>query len=91
MKLRTEAAFDVRRCRGALGFSQVQFAALLHVHPGTVSRWENGAKTPSAWHRSVITRLWHSSYNLIPRTLEIAEGELEDGDPGSALALLLTW
>jgi transcriptional regulator with XRE-family HTH domain len=32
----------IRRRRLALGYSQSQFAALLHVNVMTVSRWERG-------------------------------------------------
>jgi transcriptional regulator with XRE-family HTH domain len=36
--------------RKQIGLSQVQFAELLAVTQGTVSRWESGAKQPSAEH-----------------------------------------
>ena len=36
--------------RKQIGLSQVQFAELLAVTQGAVSRWESGAKQPSAEH-----------------------------------------
>lgn len=45
-----ELAQRVVSLRKQLGLSQVQFAALLVVTQGTVSRWESGMKQPSAEH-----------------------------------------
>jgi len=39
---------EVRRHRRRLGFTQVQLAKQLGVHPVTVSRWENGWLMPKA-------------------------------------------
>lgn len=48
--VRSEWAQRVVSLRKELGLSQVQFAELLAVTQGTVSRWESGAKLPSAEH-----------------------------------------
>ncbi len=48
--VRPELAQRVVTLRKQLGLSQVQFAELLVVTQGTVSRWESGMKQPSAEH-----------------------------------------
>ena len=45
-----EWAQRVVSLRKELGLLQVQFAELLAVTQGTVSRWESGVKQPSAEH-----------------------------------------
>lgn len=37
----------LRKLRDGLGYTQVRFAALLGVHPLTISRWECGTLVPS--------------------------------------------
>ena len=48
--VRPEWAQRVVSLRKELGLLQVQFAELLAVTQGTVSRWESGVKLPSAEH-----------------------------------------
>jgi transcriptional regulator with XRE-family HTH domain len=48
--VRPEWAQRVVSLRKQMGLSQVQFAELLAVTQGTVSRWESGVKQPSAEH-----------------------------------------
>jgi DNA-binding transcriptional regulator YiaG len=45
----------VRRTRALLGFTQAQFASVLHVTPKTVSVWETGRRSPPMW---VLDLLW---------------------------------
>ena len=46
----SEWAQRVINLREQMGLSQVQFAKLLAVTQGAVSRWESGVKQPSAEH-----------------------------------------
>ena len=48
--VRPDWAQRVVSLRKELGLSQVQFAELLVVTQGAVSRWESGVKQPSAEH-----------------------------------------
>ena len=48
--------------RHRLGLTQIEFAALLGVHPLTVSKWERGALEPSSYFEALIAvfdRAWH--------------------------------
>lgn len=48
-----KTADDIARLRQGLGFSQIQLAQLLGVHPLTVSKWERGLLSPSD-HQSAL-------------------------------------
>ena len=50
---RVVTANDIAGLRRRLGFSQVQLAQLLGVHPLTVSKWERGLLSPSD-HQSAL-------------------------------------
>ena len=43
---RSYSGNQLRKIRLALGYTQAQFAALLHVIPRTVANWENGHCLP---------------------------------------------
>jgi len=51
--LTDETGRRIRRLRGKLGLTQVQFAELMGVSFASVNRWENGQSRPSAlaWQR----------------------------------------
>jgi superfamily II DNA or RNA helicase len=51
--LREETGRRIRRLRGSLGLTQIQFAELMGVSFASVNRWENGQSHPSplAWQR----------------------------------------
>lgn len=42
--------------RSRLGLSQVELAAILNVHPITVSHWENGRAAPKPWAVAMLER-----------------------------------
>ena len=46
----------VRRIRGRLGLTQVELAAILNVHPITVSHWENDRAVPRPWATAILAR-----------------------------------
>src|SRR5579885_3090343 len=48
-----DAGQRIRRLRGKLGLTQLQFAELMGVSFASVNRWENGQSRPSplAWQR----------------------------------------
>lgn len=58
----------LRRLRDRLGYTQVRFAALLGVHPLTVSRWECGTLTPSLAGLRLL-RAIDTALNLDPAQL----------------------
>ena len=80
---------DVRRIRGGLGLTQVNFSRLLHVHPISVSRWENGKASPDAWQRSVLEGLEHAAKTLNQRELDKAADILDKHGGVAALGFLL--
>ena len=47
----------IKRFRQRKNLSQQQFASILHVGVGTVSRWENGLKPPSGTAAAVLESL----------------------------------
>ena len=47
---------DILVLRKKLGLNQSEFAALFGVHSVTVSRWENGARTPTPEIEAAIKR-----------------------------------
>src|SRR5579885_1355586 len=51
--LQEETGQRIRRLRGKLGLTQVQFAELMGVSFASVNRWENSQSNPSplAWQR----------------------------------------
>jgi superfamily II DNA or RNA helicase/transcriptional regulator with XRE-family HTH domain len=55
--LQEDTGRRIRRLRGKLGLTQVQFAELMGVSFASVNRWENGQSRPSplAWQRILAT------------------------------------
>lgn len=45
---------EIKRLRGSVGMTQAQFGLMVHANPTTVSRWESGKTSPSAWHVSIM-------------------------------------
>lgn len=80
---RTAEMIAVKEAREHLQFQQVEFAALLGVHPITVSKWENGRAKPSAWHLAIIC-----AFRSSPRNRDIMACFCSRGIP-AALALAL--
>lgn len=58
---------DIARVRRACDLTQEGLAALLGVHPLTVSKWERGKASPSDWQRAMLaaferaSKRWRSS------------------------------
>lgn len=51
---------EIRYLRKHLGWSQADFAAVMGVHPSTVSRWETGAQTMEAANDRLLRLLVHT-------------------------------
>jgi transcriptional regulator with XRE-family HTH domain len=78
---------QIKRIRGALGFTQSSFGKLLHSHAGTVSRWENESRKPDAWQLTMLESLSKVAFESeAPAT---ALQHLKDGDVSKALGVLL--
>jgi transcriptional regulator with XRE-family HTH domain len=45
---------EIREVRDKLGLKQVQMGNLMNVHPVTISRWENGKDSPSAYQGALL-------------------------------------
>lgn len=45
-----------KEIRNRLGINQVELAAILNVHPITVSHWENGRASPKPWATAMLER-----------------------------------
>lgn len=65
----------IRQLRVARGLTQLQLANALHTTPGTVSKWESGAREPQR-HLSEISRFFSVTADVI-----LAAG-VETGDGG---------
>jgi len=48
---------EVRELRDKLMYNQQEFADVMAVDKGTVSRWERGKQKPKAVHQRRMTRL----------------------------------
>lgn len=48
--------------REALGLSQTELAALLGVHPMTVSRWERGVLKPTPYQRALLEAFYRACW-----------------------------
>lgn len=81
---------EIRRLRGSLGMTQAHFAALLHSHSTTVSRWESETHplAPDAWRISVM-RAMRDGYARIPSAADSAVAFLDAGMVALALGALL--
>jgi superfamily II DNA or RNA helicase len=66
--LQGETGQRIRRVRGKLGLTQVQFAELMGVSFASVNRWENGQSHPSplAWQR-ILAAEEHGLDALLPQ------------------------
>jgi DNA-binding transcriptional regulator YiaG len=82
-KQRRAQAERIAAIRHKLQFQQVEFAALLGVHPVTVSKWERAKAGPSSWHMSLIEAIGGT-----PRDRDIMDCFCSRGIP-AALALAL--
>lgn len=47
-------ASEIKSIRVTLGLNQVQFSQLLGVHPITISKWERGESSPSAYQATLL-------------------------------------
>jgi len=79
----------VGEMRRGMGFTQIELADLIGVHPITVSRWERGVLSPHPWQSKLIETLaepgYLSSIDRINRAWHRAKGE----SPIRSLYLLL--
>lgn len=80
---------EIRRLRGSLGLTQVQFGALLRAHPTTVSRWEaQQVIVPDAWQLQIMEAM-AVGYARRPSAADDAVLFLEAGKVALALGVLL--
>lgn len=56
--MRKKLSSDSERARLNLGITQGELAALLGVHPITVSKWERRKAEPSPWQCAALKMLW---------------------------------
>lgn len=74
---------DVLAVRFNLGLTQREFAALLGVHPITVSKWEREQLAPDAWRAELLAIL---RFGLISESLiRVLKRLLAEGYPALAL------
>jgi len=81
-------ASGIRKLREQLGLNQVEFAQLAGVHPITVSKWERGEATPSAYQNALFEQFREGARSQIVR--ETLKGILVSAGVILALALLLS-
>ena len=61
---------------------------LVHAHPGTVSRWENGVHEPDEWQTEIMAKLQQAVISK-PEAADSAKDALVAGAIGVALGILL--
>ncbi len=83
-------AAAIKRVRGSLGLTQVEFALLLGVATNTASRWETGILTPNAWQVAIICAVAEAARTLGDGGLDSLPLYLREfGGVAAALGLLL--
>ncbi len=68
--------------------TQAHFGQLVHAHPATVSRWENGVMEPDDWQLDIMLRLQQAVINR-PGAADDAREKLIAGAVGLGLGILL--
>ncbi len=63
---------DVARIRKSHGLTQTRLAALVGVHPMTVSKWERGVLEPGPFERSILHSLAKAPGSGPPSMAELA-------------------
>ena len=81
-------ASGIRKLRDQLGLNQVEFAQLSGVHPITVSKWERGEATPTAYQNALFEQFREGARNQKVR--ETVKDILVSAGVILALALLLS-
>lgn len=79
---------ELQRLRKKLGLNQVEFAQLSGVHPITVSKWERGAASPSAYQNALFGQFQQASRKKVVR--DTLRDILISAGIALALALLLS-
>ena len=81
-------ASEIRSLRARLKLGQAEFAQMLGVHPMTVSRWEQGLLSPTAYHE-----VWMKEFNTAvvkdDAVANILKGVLIGAGIAAAVYLLL--
>ncbi len=82
--VRESSGERIKRLRGRLGLTQVQFAELMGVSFASVNRWENGQSNPSAlaWQR-ILTAEQHGLEALSTSPTTAREGGRAPGSESS--------
>ena len=81
-------SFEIQNVRKQLGLNQVQFAQLAGVHPITVSKWERGEATPTAYQNALFSQFGEASRR--PEVRDTLKDILIGAGVAFALALLLS-
>lgn len=68
---------NIKKLRRQLGYSQVQFAALLHVTQSAVSQWEIGTTRPDTDQLIAISKLFNISMDSLTEGPEDIKKKLE--------------
>jgi putative transcriptional regulator len=76
----------IKTIRTTLSLNQVEFAAIVGVHPITISKWERGIVRPSPYQLALIHRFEREPGDF--RTINLKNVLASEG-PIGALALLL--
>lgn len=79
----------IRATREALGLTQAQLAAVLGCHPMTVSTWERGVRSPSAYEATILLR-FHNAIRRLPGGRYCPDLFVSRG-PVEVLTVLLHW
>lgn len=58
----------ITNLRSKLGLNQVEFAQLVGVHPITVSKWERGLATPTAYQTALFAQFEEGAKDQEVRT-----------------------
>lgn len=66
---------SIRTVRESLGLKQKEFGALLDVHEMTVSKWERGQSSPSAYQKGLIQQ-----FGKAAETEKFQSGEVKISD-----------
>lgn len=75
--------------RDRLGLTQTEMAAMLGVHPMTVSKWERGAGESPPYHRQQIEEAVRGETFLSSEERALVRRLAQDGHGVRALALVV--